>query len=150
MGPCSRIDDIIVFCQDGTMKVTKVKDKVFVGKDPIHVAVFNKEEPLVYNMVYRDGRGGRSYVKRFRVGGVTREKFYDLAQGTKGTRVLHFQSYPDEKAAATTVIVHLREAPRLRYLEIELAFAEFDIKGRGSRGNIITKHAVERVSRPSS
>lgn len=147
VGPCSRMDDIIVFCKDGTMKVTKVSGKAFVGKNPILVNVFNKEERAVYNMVYCDGRGGRTYVKRFRVGGVTRDKIYDLTQGSKGTRVLHLHAYPDEKSAANTYIVHLRKAPRLRSLEIELAFGEFEIKGRGSRGNIITKHAVERVSK---
>jgi len=148
IGPCSRMDNIIVFCRDGTVKVTRVKDKAFVGKDPIHVAVFNKEEPIVYNMVYRDGRGGRTFVKRFRTGGVTRDKVYDLGLGSKGTRVFYLNSHSDEKSAnAVTVIVHLRKAPRLRYLEIELPFSEFAVKGRGSRGNIITKHAVERVSR---
>ncbi len=146
VGPCSRMDDIIVFCRDGTMKVTKVSDKAFVGESPIHVAVFRKDEPLIYNMIYCDGRGGKTYVKRFRVGGVTRDKIYDLAQGTKGTRVLNLHAYPDEKSAKVTVIVHLRKAPRLRYLELELDFGEYDIKGRGSKGNIITKHAVERVA----
>ncbi len=144
---CSRMDDIIAFSRDGTMRVVKVADKVFIGKDNLLVHVFNKEEPKVYNMIYRDGRGGRAMVKRFRVSGVTREKLYDLTKGTAGTRVLWLSEHDTEEDANIIVRVHLRPELRLRNLQIDCRFADIAIKGRGAKGNILTKHAVDRVSR---
>ncbi len=144
---CSRIDDIIAFSRDGTMRVVKITDKVFIGKDNLHVAVFNKEEPKIYNMIYRDGRGGRAMVKRFQVAGVTREKLYDLTYGKSGTRVLWFSEHDTEEDADIYVRVHLKPELRLRKLQIDCRFADLGIKGRGAKGNILTKTPVDRVAR---
>jgi topoisomerase-4 subunit A len=112
------------------------------------VAIFRKDEDPVYNVIYRDGRDGPVYAKRFKVGGITRDKDYELAQGKPGSRVLWFSMHPDEESsAAQMVIVHLRPALRLRALSRPFRFGEIEIKGRSSRGNLITKHAVDRVVR---
>ncbi|MEO0416324.1 MAG: DNA gyrase subunit A, partial [Verrucomicrobiota bacterium] len=144
---CSRMDDIIAFSRDGTMRVVKMADKVFVGKDNIHVAIFKKEEPKFYNMIYRDGRGGRAMVKRFQMSGVTRDKLYDLTGGKAGTRVLWFSEHDTEEDANIFVRVHMKPELKLRNLQIDFNFADLAIKGRGAKGNILTKHAVDRVSR---
>ena len=146
---CSRMDDIIAFSRDGTMRVVKVAEKVFIGKDNLHVAVFNRDESKIYNMIYRDGRGGRAMVKRFRVEGVTREKLYDLTGGAAGTRVLWFSEHDTEEDANLIVRVHLKSDLRLRNFQIDFRFGNLDIKGRGAKGNILTKHSVDRVSRIS-
>ncbi len=147
VGRCSRMDDIIAFSRDGTMRVVKIQDKVFVGKDNIHCAVFNKDEPKFYNMIYRDGRGGRAMVKRFQVTGVTRDKLYDLTKGTPGTRVLWFSEHDTAEEAEVAVRVHLKPAPKLKNLDFEFRFADIDVKGRGAMGNILTRHLVDRVVR---
>ena len=142
------MDDLIAFASDGTFRVTKVSDKAFIGKRPVHVAVFRKDEPAIYSMIYRDGRAGRTFVKRFQVQGVTRDKVYDLTKGTKGTRVLYFVKHDtEEESSANNVVVHLKPALRLRNVYIEFDFAEIAIKGRGAVGNILTKHIVDRVVR---
>ncbi len=144
---CSRLDDIIAFSRDGTMRVVKVADKVFIGKDNLIVHVFNKDEPRYYNMVYRDGRGGRAMVKRFQVTGVTREKLYDLTGGKAGTRVLWLTEHETQEEADIIVRVHLKSDLRLRNFQIDFKFGDLDVKGRGAKGNILTKHPVDRVSR---
>jgi topoisomerase-4 subunit A len=144
---CSRMDDIIAFSRDGTMRVVKVAEKVFIGKDNLHVAVFNRDEPKIYNMIYRDGRGGKAMVKRFRVEGVTREKLYDLTGGAAGTRVMWLSEHDTEEDANLIVRVHLKSDLRLRNFQIDFRFANLDIKGRGAKGNILTKHPIDRVSR---
>ncbi len=145
---CSTIDDIIAFTADGKMKVAKVAEKVFVGQRPVHVAVFRKEEDLVYSMIYRDGRDGPVLAKRFRVGGVTRDKEYDLTPGKKGSRIFYFAVHDSEEASNDQMLlIHIKPALRLRNLSRPFHFAEQAIKGRGSRGNILTKHAVDRVVR---
>lgn len=145
---CSRIDDVIAFDGEGKMRVTKVSDKAFVGKRIQHIAVFRKDEEKVYSMIYRDGRQGAVYAKRFKVGGVTRDKEYDLTKGTKGTRVLYFAVHDnDEQSAENTVIVHLKPVPRLRSLSRLFNFGELGLKGRAVKGNLVTKHAVDRVVR---
>ncbi|MDF2374943.1 MAG: DNA gyrase/topoisomerase IV subunit A [Verrucomicrobiales bacterium] len=144
---CSRLDDIIAFSRDGTMRVVKIADKVFIGKDNLLVHVFNKEAPKVYNMIYRDGRGGRTMVKRFQVSGVTREKLYDLTGGKAGTRVLWLSEHDTEEDANIIVRVHLKSDLGLRKLQIDYRFADIGVKGRGVRGNILTKNPVDRVSR---
>lgn len=146
---CSRLDDIIAFSRDGTMRVVKIAEKVFIGKDNLIVGVFNKEEPKFYNMIYRDGRGGRAMVKRFQVTGVTREKLYDLTAGTAGTRVLWLSEHDTEEDANIIVRVHMKSDLNLRNLQIDFRFADLAIKGRGAKGNILTKHPVDRVSRIS-
>jgi topoisomerase-4 subunit A len=141
---CSDIDEIIVFREDGRCLITKVQDKVFVGKEIIHVAVFKKnDERTVYNMIYKDGQSGVSYIKRFSVVGVTRDKEYDLTKGTKGTRVLYFSANPNGEAEI--VNVQLKPHSKLKKLQFDEDFAALAIKGRGSMGNIITKYPVKKI-----
>ncbi|MEN8789659.1 MAG: DNA gyrase/topoisomerase IV subunit A [Flavobacteriaceae bacterium] len=141
---CSDIDDIIVFTKSGQMMITKVDAKTFIGKNIIHVAVFKKKDSrTTYNMIYKDGRGGSSYVKRFNVTGVTRDKTYDLSGGKAGSDVLYFSANPNGEAEVVTV--HLRQSGSIKKLKWELDFADVMIKGRGSKGNIVTKYSVKRI-----
>ncbi|MDP4624862.1 MAG: DNA gyrase/topoisomerase IV subunit A [Akkermansiaceae bacterium] len=143
---CSMLDDVIVFSADGKVKVTKVADKFFVGQRPLRVAVFRKDEDLIYSMIYRDGRDGNIMAKRFTIGGVTRDKEYDLTKGTKGSRVLYFKCHStNEESSAQMLMVHMKSGLGLRNLVRPLHFAEFGIKGRSSQGNIVTKHPVEKI-----
>jgi topoisomerase-4 subunit A len=145
---CSTLDDIIVFTAEGTMKVVKVAEKVFVGQRPLRVAIFRKDEDLIYSMIYRDGRDGPVLAKRFTVGGVTRDKDYPLIPGSPGSRVLYFAVHrTNEESAAQMLLVHLKSGLRMRNLVRPLHFAEFGIKGRASRGNLVTKHGVEKIIR---
>ena len=145
---CSRLDDLIAVSQDAKMRVLKVSDKAFVGKRPVHVAIFRKNEEKIYSMIYRDGRDGAVLAKRFRVGGVTRDKIYELGKGTAGTRVFYFAVHSkEEESDGNTVLLHLKPALRLRNVSREFRFGEIGIKGRGAKGNILTKHAVDRVVR---
>lgn len=142
---CSDIDDIIAFTKEGKMKVFKVADKVFVGKDIIHVAIFKKnDERTTYNMIYRDGPKGITFMKRFNVVGVTRDKEYDLTKGTKDSLVYWFTANPN--AETDKVIVHLRQVTGLRKLELDVDFNEMEIKARTAVGNIVTKYTVNKVS----
>jgi topoisomerase IV subunit A len=142
---CSDIDDIIAFTKEGKMKVFKVADKVFVGKDIVHVAIFKKgDERTTYNMIYRDGPKGITFMKRFNVTGVTRDKEYDLTKGTPGSNVYWFTINPNGESEK--VIVHLRAVAGLRKLEIPVDFGEMEIKARGSVGNIVTKYTVNKVT----
>ena len=143
---CSRMDDLIVFGREGTMQVSKVAEKTYVGKNPAHVAIFRKDDPKYYCMIYRDGREGATLVKRFTVKGVTREKMYELTKGANGTRVLFFSAHDSDKETPVVNVV-LKPAPRLRVKEIEINFADIAIKGRASKGNIITKNKVDKVVR---
>ncbi|GAB2973887.1 DNA gyrase/topoisomerase IV subunit A [Mucilaginibacter puniceus] len=144
VGDCSDIDEIIVFRKDGRCIITKVQDKVFVGKDIEHVAVFKKnDERTVYNMIYKDGQSGTSYIKRFSVMGVTRDKEYDLTKGTKGTSVLYFSANPNGEAEV--VNVQLKPHAKLKKLQFDEDFAQVAIKGRGSMGNIVTKYPVKKI-----
>ena len=141
---CADIDDIIVFTKDGKMQVTKVEAKTFVGKNIIHLSVFKKKDKrTVYNMIYKDGRGGSSYIKRFNVTGITREKQYDLAQGKKGTEVLYFSANPNGEAERITV--YLRQIGSIKKLKWDIDFSELSVKGRGVKGNLVTKYTVKRI-----
>lgn len=141
---CSDIDDIIVFLRDGTMMVTKVSDKAFVGKDIIHVAVFDKNDKrTIYNMVYRDGKSGPSYIKRFNVSGVTRDKAYDLTNGTKGSQILYFSCNPNGEAETITIL--LRQIGTIKKLKWDMDFADIAIKGRASKGNTVTKYPIKKI-----
>ncbi len=143
---CSDIDDVIIFRADGTMLVTKIGPKVFVGKDLIYITVFKKNDTrTIYNVIYRDGRKGNYYVKRFPVKGVTRDKEYALTKGTEGSKVLYFTANPNGEAE--TVRIVLRSRPRLKKTSFEFDFSTLTIKGRGSRGNIITKMSVKSISK---
>ena len=141
---CSDIDDIIVFTKEGKMMVTKVDDKKFIGKDIIHVAVFKKKDKrTIYNMIYRDGAKGPSYVKRFAVTGTTRDKEYDLTNETKGSSMLYFSANPNGEAEVITI--YLRQVGSIKKLKWDLDFADILIKGRNSKGNVVTKYAVKKI-----
>ena len=141
---CSDIDDIIVFTKEGKMMITKVDSKTFVGKNIIHVAVFKKKDKrTIYNMIYRDGKGGPSYVKRFAVTSITRDREYDLTNGNKGSVIWYFSANPNGEAEVVTVL--LRQVGSIKKLKWDLDFAEILIKGRSSKGNLVTKYSVKRV-----
>jgi topoisomerase-4 subunit A len=145
---CSPLDDVIFFTREGTMSVTKAAPKFFVGKNPHYISLFKKDDEAVYTLIYRDGRQGSLMAKRFRIGGVTRDKEYALTKGTPGSHVLYFMRHEtEEESNAQSVIVHLKPALYLRNLTIKFPFNSMAIKGRESQGNIITKHAVDRVVR---
>ena len=141
---CSDIDDIIVFTKEGKMMVTKVDSKTFVGKNIIHVAVFKKKDKrTIYNMIYRDGKGGPSYVKRFAVTSITRDREYDLTNGNKNSIVWYFSANPNGEAEVVTVM--LRQVGSIKKLKWDLDFADILIKGRASKGNQVTKYSIKRI-----
>lgn len=141
---CSDIDDAIVFTQEGKMQVVKVDSKIFVGKNIIHVNVFKKKDSrTIYNMIYRDGKRGASYIKRFAVTGITRDKEYDLTQGKAQSNLLYFSANPNGEAEVITIL--LRNTGSIKKLKWELNFADLQIKGRGVRGNIVTKYPVRKI-----
>lgn len=141
---CSDIDDIIVFRRDGTCLVTRVADKIFIGKDIIHIDVFKRnDERTIYNLVYRDGQSGVNYVKRFAVTGVTRDKEYVLTRGTSGSKVLYFTANPNGEAEVVKVL--LRPKARLRKLNFEFDFKGLAIKGRSSQGNVISRYPIKSI-----
>ena len=141
---CSDIDDIIVFTKEGKMMVTKVGSKTFIGKDIIHVAVFKKKDSrTIYNMIYKDGKGGASYIKRFAVTSVTRDREYDLTNGKAASDMLYFSANPNGEGEVVTVL--LRQAGSIKKLKWDIDFAGVNIKGRVSKGNIVTKNAVKRI-----
>lgn len=141
---CSDIDDIVVFRSDGKMLVTKITEKSFVGKDIIHVGVFRKtDDRMVYNMIYADGKTGTSRVKRFNVGGITRDKEYDLTTGKKDSKVLYFSANPNGEAEI--VSVQLSTFSKAKKLAFDFDFSTLAVKGRGSQGNILSRHLVKNV-----
>jgi len=143
---CSDIDDIIVFREDGTFMVTKVADKFFVGKNIIHIDVFKRsDDRTIYNMVYRDGRMGKTYVKRFAVLGVTRDKEYALTKGNNGSKVLYFTANPNGEAEV--IRVNLKPKPRLKKTAFDFDFSELAIKGRNSKGNTLSKYPVRKITK---
>lgn len=142
---CSDIDDVIIFFKDGKFKVVKIADKIFVGKNIIHLAVFKKNDKrTTYNVVYRDGRQGTYYIKRFNVAGVTRDREYDLTQGSPGSKVNYFTANPNGEAEV--IKVTLAPTPRLKNIFIEKDFSEILVKGRTAKGNILTKLNIHRIS----
>jgi len=141
---CSDIDDVIVFLRNGTMMVSKVDDKKFVGKDIIHVAIFDKNDKrTIYNMIYRDGKSGPSYIKRFNVSGITRDKAYDLTQEKAGSQVLYFSHNPNGEAEVITIL--LRQVGSIKKLKFDIDFATLAIKGRASKGNLVTKYPIKKI-----
>lgn len=142
---CSDMDEVIIFKKDGSYYVTKVADKIFVGKDVLYVNVFKKNDKrTIYNVVYRDGRYGVAYAKRFNVTGVTRDKVYNLTKGTAGSRVLHFSANPNGEAEVIKVC--LKPKPSLKKLVFEYDFATLAIKGRDSQGNTLSKNDIHKIS----
>ncbi|WP_425553963.1 DNA gyrase/topoisomerase IV subunit A [Hymenobacter antarcticus] len=142
---CSDLDDIISIKRDGTFTVTKIAEKTFVGKDILHVGVYNKnDDRLVYNMVYLDGASGISFAKRFLVSGITRDKAYDLTKGTKGTKTLYLTANPNSESEI--VSIQLSDKAPARVKQFDFDFAELGIKGKGSMGNIVTKQPIKKIT----
>jgi topoisomerase-4 subunit A len=143
---CSDIDDLILFYRDGTYKIIRVSDKVFVGKNVIYVHVFKRNDSrTIYNVIYRDGRGGCNYIKRFAVTGVTRDKEYNVTRGTDGSRVLYFSANANGEAETVKVILKPKLRQKTKNLAFEKDFSEVLIKGRASMGNILTKAEIHKV-----
>ena len=141
---CSDIDDVIVFTKSGQMMVTKVGAKTFVGKNIIHVSVFKKKDKrTIYNYIYKDGKGGSSYIKRFSVTSITRDKLYDLTNGKSQTSVLYFSANPNGEAEIVTVF--LRQVGSIKKLKWDINFADIIIKARTSKGNLVSKHSIKKV-----
>lgn len=141
---CSDIDDIIVFRRDGTMIVTRVTQKAFVGKDIIHAWVWKKDDRRrVYNVIYRDGKLGKTFMKRFNVTSITRDREYPVTKGTAGSEVLYFSANPNGEAEVVTI--HLRAMQRVKKLKFDLDFSELAIKGRAAAGNTVTRYPVRKV-----
>ena len=142
---CSDLDDIISIRRDGTFTVTRIAEKTFVGKDILHVGVYNKnDDRLVYNMVYLDGASGISFAKRFLVSGITRDKAYDLTKGTKGTKTLYLTANPNSESEI--VSIQLSDKAPARVKQFDFDFAELGIKGKGSMGNIVTKQPIKKIT----
>jgi len=141
---CSDIDDIIVFTESGQMMVTKVSDKTFVGKDIIYVGIWKKKDArTIYNLIYKDGVKGATYVKRFAVTSITRDREYDITAGNAKSKVLYFTANPNGEAEVVTVL--LRQSGSIKKLKWDLDFSEILVKGRGTKGNIVSKYAVKRI-----
>ena len=141
---CSDIDDIIIFYKDGKFKVVRVADKLFVGKNIIWINVFKKnDQRTIYNAVYRDGRKGFYYIKRFNVASITRDREYDLTAGTEGSRVVYFTANPNGEAEV--IKVTLDPAPKLKKIFFDKDFSEVLIKGRAAKGNLLTKYQIHRI-----
>jgi topoisomerase-4 subunit A len=142
---CSDIDDVIVFRRDGSYFITKVAEKSFIGKSILHLAIFKRNDKrTIYNLVYRDGRAGSTFMKRFSVTGVTRGKEYNMTKGTSGSRIMYFSVNPNGEAELLKVT--LKPRPRLKKLFIDIDMAELAIKGRQSVGNLVTKNEVHKVT----
>lgn len=142
---CSDIDDIIIFYKDGKYKVVRVSEKMFIGKNVLYINVFKKNDTrTIYNVIYRDGKDGLHYIKRFAVIGVTRDKEYDLTQGKLGSRVVWFTANPNGEAEILKIT--FKPKPRLKCLFIDKDFSDIAIKGRQSMGNIVTKNEIHKIS----
>jgi topoisomerase-4 subunit A len=142
---CSDIDDVIIFYRDGKYKVVRISDKMFVGKNVLYVNIFKKNDKrTVYNVVYRDGKDGVHFMKRFAVTSITRDREYDVTQGTPGSRIVYFTANPNGEAEV--IKVTLKPNPRLKKIVLEKDFSEIAIKGRQSMGNILTKNEVHKIS----
>lgn len=141
---CSDIDDIILFYRDGKYKIVRVSEKMFVGKNIIYVGVFKKNDKrTIYNVVYRDGKDGFHFIKRFAATGMTRDKEYDLTQGTPGSRIAYFSANPNGEAEI--IKVTLKPNPRIKKIIFEKDFSDLAVKGRQSMGNILTKFEVHKI-----
>lgn len=142
---CSDLDDVIIFYKNGTYKVIKVGDKIYVGKNVLYLNVFKRnDERTIYNVLYQDGKGGTTYMKRFAVTGVTRDKEYDLTQGKPGSKVLWFSANPNGEAEVLRIT--LKPKFRLKILQFDIDLADLAIKGKQARGNIVTRNEIHRVS----
>ncbi len=143
--PCSNIDDIIIFYKDGKYKTIKVAEKVFIGTNTLHIAVFRKQDArTIYNVVYRDGKSGYYYMKRFAATGLVRDKEYDLTQGTPGSKVVYFTANPNGEAEV--IRIQLKSALHLKKIEVFKDLSELAVRGRSSRGNLLTKYEIQRIT----
>ena len=143
---CSDLDDIIIFYKDGKFKVTKVADKIFVGKNILHVQVFKKNDKrTIYNCVYRDGKQGDYFIKRFNVTAMTRDKLYDITQGTTGSRIIYFTANPNGEAEIIKVTMEPDLSKKRQSIFLEKDFSEILIKGRAAKGNLLTKRTIRRI-----
>ena len=143
---CSDIDDIIVFYKDGKYKVVRVADKIFVGKNILHVGVFKRNDKrTIYNTVYRDGRNGPYYIKRFNVTAMTRDREYDLTKGTPGSKVVYFTANPNGEAEVIKITLEPTEVKRRTNIFFDRDFSKIAIKGRAAQGNLLTKKAIHRI-----
>ena len=141
---CSDIDDVIVFRNDGKMMITRVSAKTFVGKGIIHLAIFKKNDVrTIYNLIYRDGKQGNTYMKRFPVKSITRDKEYDLTAGSKSSKLYHFSANPNGEAEVVSIV--LKSLAKTKKLKFDIDFADLAIKGRSSKGNLVSKHAISKV-----
>ncbi len=141
---CSDIDDIICFTDDGTMMVTKVDSKTFIGKNILYVGIFKKKDKrTIYNLIYRDGKNGSSFMKRFAVTSITRNRAYSVGKDKPGTKVFYFSANPNGEAE--TVTVHLRQSKSIRKVKFDIDFADLAIKGRSAKGNLVSKFAIKKV-----
>ena len=142
---CSDIDDIIIFYKDGKYKVVKVAEKLYVGKHILYINVFKRnDQRTIYNLVYQNGKAGVTYMKRFAVTGLTRDKEYDMTQGLKGSKIWWFSANPNGEAE--TLRITLKEKPRLKVLQFDISFADLAIKNKSALGNMVTKNEIHRVS----
>lgn len=143
---CSDLDDIIIFYKDGKFKVTKVADKIFVGKNILHVQVFKKNDKrTIYNCVYRDGKQGDYFIKRFNVTAMTRDKLYDITQGTAGSRVIYFTANPNGEAEIIKCTMEPDLTKKRQSIFLEKDFSDILIKGRAAKGNLLTKRTIRRI-----
>ena len=143
---CSTMDEVLFITKEGALSVVKVAPKFHVGKNPTYINIFKRDEQAVYSLIYRDGKQGRTYAKRFRVGGITRDKEYVLTQGSPGSKILYFARHEtEEESNAQTTIIHLQPKLFLRNLTIDYDFSELAIKGREAKGNIVTANPVDRI-----
>ena len=143
---CSDLDDIIIFYKDGKFKVTKVADKIFVGKNILHVQVFKKNDKrTIYNCVYRDGKQGEYFIKRFNVTSMTRDKMYDITQGTPGSRVVYFTANPNGEAEIIKITLDPDLSKKRQSIFIEKDFSDIIIKGRAAKGNLLTRRTIRRI-----
>ena len=142
---CSDLDDVLVIGKNGVMKVMKIADKMFVGKNPIRIAVFRRDDQKVYNMVYRDGASGRLYAKKFKIGGVTRDKEYPLFKVHSKSRIFYFAVHDSEKKNSR-ILVHIDpDLKRVRDKVIEFDFSWIELQGRSVKGSTLTAHKIDRV-----
>lgn len=145
---CSKLDDIIIITTDGTLRIVKIAEKFFAGKKLLYCNIYRKSENSIYNLVYRDGRDGPLMAKRFYIGGVIRDKDYDLLPGTPNSRIFHFSIHETEESSASVALnIHIKATLRMRNTVKRYFFSELGIKGRAARGNTVTKHNVEKVTR---
>ena len=144
---CSDLDDVIIFYKDGKYKVTKIADKVFIGKGVLHVQVFKKNDKrTIYNVVYRDGRDGPCYIKRFNVTSITRDKEYNITQGVEGSKIMYFTANPNGEAETLKITLDPIPLARNQNIFLDYDFSKLAIKGRNSKGNLLTKRSVHRIS----